>query len=30
LDWKAIEAALGPATVRTKGTIDQIAEKRFG
>lgn len=30
LDWKAIEAALGPTTVRTKGTIDQIAAKHFG
>ena len=30
LDWKAIEAALGPTTVRTKGTIDQIAAKYFG
>lgn len=30
LDWKAIEAALGPTTVRTKGTIDQIATKHFG
>lgn len=29
LEWKAIEAALGPTTVRTKGTIDQIATKRF-
>jgi uncharacterized protein (DUF1697 family) len=30
LDWKAIEAALGPTTIRTKGTIDQIAAKHFG
>ncbi|MGC1853549.1 MAG: DUF1697 domain-containing protein [Solirubrobacterales bacterium] len=30
LDWKAIEAALGPTTVRTKGTIDQIVAKHFG
>lgn len=30
LDWKAIEAALGPTTVRTKGTIDQIAAKHCG
>lgn len=30
LDWKAIEAALGPTTVRTKATIDQIAAKYFG
>lgn len=29
LEWKAIEAALGPTTVRTKGTIDQIATKHF-
>lgn len=29
LEWKAIEAALGPTTVRTKGTIDQIAAKHF-
>jgi uncharacterized protein (DUF1697 family) len=29
LDWKAIEAALGPTTVRTRGTIDQIAAKHF-
>jgi uncharacterized protein (DUF1697 family) len=29
LDWKAVEAALGPTTVRTKGTIDQIAAKHF-
>jgi uncharacterized protein (DUF1697 family) len=30
LDWKAIEAALGPTTVRTKGTIAQIAAKYLG
>jgi uncharacterized protein (DUF1697 family) len=30
LDWKAIEATVGPTTVRTKGTIDQIAAKHFG
>lgn len=30
LDWKAIESALGPTTVRTKGTIDQIVAKHFG
>jgi len=30
LDWKAIESAIGPTTVRTKGTIDQIASKHFG
>ncbi|HEY5815234.1 MAG TPA: DUF1697 domain-containing protein [Solirubrobacterales bacterium] len=29
LDWQAIEAALGPTTVRTKGTIDQIATKHL-
>jgi uncharacterized protein (DUF1697 family) len=29
LDLKAIEAALGPWTMRTKGTIDQIAAKHF-
>jgi uncharacterized protein (DUF1697 family) len=29
LDWKAIESALGPTTVRTKGTIDQIAAKHL-
>lgn len=27
LDLKAIDAALGPPTIRTKGTIDQIATK---
>ena len=27
LDLKAIAAALGPTTIRTKGTIDQIAAK---
>lgn len=30
LDWKAVEAALGPTTVRTRGTIDQIAAKHLG
>jgi uncharacterized protein (DUF1697 family) len=30
LDLKAVAAALGPMTVRTKGTIDQIAAKHFG
>lgn len=30
LDWKAVEAVLGATTVRTKGTIDQIATKHFG
>ncbi len=29
LEWKVIEAALGPTTVRTKGTIDQIAAKHL-
>ena len=29
LDWKAVELALGPTTVRTMGTIDQIAAKRL-
>ncbi len=29
LDLKAIEAALGPTTTRTKGTIDQVAQKFF-
>lgn len=27
LDWKPIEAALGPGTIRTIGTIEQIAAK---
>lgn len=27
LDWKLIEAALGPGTIRTMGTIEQIAAK---
>jgi uncharacterized protein (DUF1697 family) len=30
LDLKAIAAILGPTTIRTKGTIDQIAIKHFG
>jgi uncharacterized protein (DUF1697 family) len=30
LDLKAIGSALGLATMRTKGTIDQIAAKHFG
>ncbi|MGH2975320.1 MAG: DUF1697 domain-containing protein [Solirubrobacterales bacterium] len=30
LDLKAIAAALGPITIRTKGTVDQIAAKHFG
>ena len=29
LDLKALDAALGPTTIRTKGTIDQIAAKHF-
>jgi hypothetical protein len=29
LDLKAISAALGPTTIRTKGTIDQVAAKYF-
>lgn len=29
LDLKALAAALGPMTIRTKGTIDQIAAKYF-
>jgi uncharacterized protein (DUF1697 family) len=29
LDLKAIATALGPTTIRTKGTIDQIAAKYF-
>lgn len=29
LDWKAVEAALGPTTLRTKGTIDQISAKHL-
>jgi uncharacterized protein (DUF1697 family) len=29
LDLKAIDVALGPPTVRTKGTIDQIAAKHL-
>ena len=29
LDLKALVAALGPTTIRTKGTIDQIAAKHF-
>ncbi len=27
LDWKAIEGELGPVTVRTKGTLEQMAAK---
>jgi len=30
LDLKAIDVALGQNTIRTKGTIDQIATKHFG
>lgn len=30
LDLKAIEGALGASTMRTKGTIEQIAAKHFG
>jgi uncharacterized protein (DUF1697 family) len=30
LDLKAIERALAPGTMRTKGTIDQIAAKYCG
>jgi uncharacterized protein (DUF1697 family) len=30
LDLKALADALGPMTIRTKGTIDQIAAKHFG
>ncbi|HEY0391384.1 MAG TPA: DUF1697 domain-containing protein [Solirubrobacterales bacterium] len=30
LDLKTIEAAIGPWTMRTKGTVDQIAAKYFG
>jgi uncharacterized protein (DUF1697 family) len=29
LDLKALAALLGPITIRTKGTIDQIATKHF-
>ena len=29
LDLKAIGALLGPTTMRTKGTIDQLAAKYF-
>jgi uncharacterized protein (DUF1697 family) len=29
LDLKALAAVLGPTTIRTKGTIDQIAAKHF-
>lgn len=30
LDLKTIESAVGPWTMRTKGTVDQIAAKHFG
>ncbi len=30
LDMKAIERALGPVTVRTMGTVEQIAARHFG
>lgn len=30
LDWKPINAALGPGTIRTMGTIEQIAAKYCG
>jgi len=30
LDLKALAAILGPTTIRTKGTIDQIVAKHFG
>jgi len=30
LDLKGLERALGPATVRTAGTIEQIASRHFG
>lgn len=30
LDWQAIEAALGVGTMRTIGTVEQIAAKFFG
>lgn len=29
LDWKPIDAALGPGTIRTMGTVEQIAAKYF-
>jgi uncharacterized protein (DUF1697 family) len=29
LDLKALDSALGPTTIRTKGTVDQIAAKHF-
>jgi uncharacterized protein (DUF1697 family) len=30
LDLKAVEKLIGPNTMRTKGTVDQIAERWFG
>ena len=30
LDMKALERALGPMTVRTRGTVEQIAARHFG
>jgi uncharacterized protein (DUF1697 family) len=30
LDLKAVEKVIGPNTMRTKGTVDQIAERWFG
>ena len=30
LDLEAIEEQLGPTTMRTKGTVDQLAQKHFG
>jgi hypothetical protein len=29
LDLKAIEKLIGPTTMRTKGTVDEIAERFF-
>ncbi len=29
LDWRAVEGVLGPTTVRTMGTIEQIAARYF-
>lgn len=29
LDLKAVEGALGPTTIRTKGTVDQLVAKHF-
>ena len=30
LDWKRVERAIGPTTIRTMGTIEQIAARYFG